>query len=86
MEEKIVYFEEPGRENTEETLRLAAERARLRGIINIVLASERGDTDRLAAAVFAGTGVKLVGDNGKLYSSFSSQEASFKAKHSGCYR
>jgi len=42
VEEKIVYFEEPGRENTEETLRLAAERARLRGISKIVLASTRG--------------------------------------------
>ena len=60
MEEKIVYFEEPGRGNTEETLRLAAEKARLRGISTIVLASTRGDTARLAAAVFAGTGVKLV--------------------------
>ena len=60
MEEKIVYFEEPGRENTEETLRLAAERARLRGISKIVLASTRGDTARLAAAMFAGTGVKRI--------------------------
>jgi len=60
MEEKIVYFEEPRRENTEETLRLAAEKARLRGISKIVLASTRGDTARLAAAVFADTGVKLV--------------------------
>ena len=60
MEEKIIYFEEPGRKNTEETLRLAAERARLRGISKIVLASTRGDTARLAAARFAGTGVKLV--------------------------
>jgi hypothetical protein len=60
VEEKIVYFEEPGRENTEETLRLAAERAGLRGISKIVLASTRGDTARLAAARLAGTGVKLV--------------------------
>jgi uncharacterized protein len=60
VEEKIVYFEEPGSGNTEETLRLAAERAKVRGIRKIVLASERGVTARLAAAVFVGTGVKLV--------------------------
>ena len=60
MEQKIVYFEEPGRENTEETLRLAAEQADLRRINKIVLASTRGDTARLAAARFADTGVKLV--------------------------
>ncbi len=60
MEEKIVYFETPGRENTEETLRLVAERARARGISKIVLASTRGDTARLAAERFAGKGIKMV--------------------------
>ena len=49
MEEKIVYFEKPGVGNTEETLRLAVERAQARGIKKIVLASTRGDTARLAA-------------------------------------
>ena len=34
MEEKIVYFEEPGVDNTETTLSLAAERAKARGIHN----------------------------------------------------
>ncbi len=60
LEEKIVYFEAPGRENTEETLRLVAERARARGISKIVLASTRGDTARLAADRFAGKGIKMV--------------------------
>jgi hypothetical protein len=32
MEEKITYFETVGLENTEATLRLAAERAQARGI------------------------------------------------------
>ena len=39
MEEKIVYFENRGAENTEETLELALERAKDRGISKIVLAS-----------------------------------------------
>lgn len=60
MEEKIVYFEKPGMENTEATLQLAAERARVRGIKKIVLASTRGDTARLAAGLWADNGIKIV--------------------------
>jgi hypothetical protein len=60
MEEKITYFEKMGLENTEETLRLAAERAKARGIKKIVLASTTGETARLAAERFAGTGIKMV--------------------------
>jgi hypothetical protein len=60
MEEKIVYFEEPGTGNTETTLRLAAERAKARGIKKIILASTRGDTARLAAELWDKTGIKMV--------------------------
>jgi hypothetical protein len=60
MEEKIVYFEEPGINNTETTLRLASERAKARGIKKIVIASTRGDTARQAAELWAGTGIKMV--------------------------
>jgi len=60
MEEKITYFETSGTENTEETLRLAAERAKARGIKKIVLASTRGETARLAMEKYAGTDIKLV--------------------------
>ncbi|MFC1921417.1 pyruvate kinase alpha/beta domain-containing protein [Chloroflexota bacterium] len=60
MEEKITYFEASGPDNTEETLRLAAERAKARGINKIVLASTRGDTARLAAEKYADSGIKMV--------------------------
>ncbi|HEY97650.1 MAG TPA: hypothetical protein G4O16_05660 [Dehalococcoidia bacterium] len=60
MEEKIVYFEKPGIENTEMTLRLAAERAKARGVKKIILASTRGDTARLAARLWTDTGIKIV--------------------------
>lgn len=60
LEEKIIYFEAPGMENTEETLRLVADRAKARGVTKIVLASTRGDTARLAADRFAGTEIKMV--------------------------
>jgi hypothetical protein len=58
--ESIVYFEEPGQQNTEETLALARARALARGIKKIVIASTRGDTAVLAAKVFAETGIKMV--------------------------
>jgi uncharacterized protein len=60
MEEKITYYEESGINNTENTLRLALERAKARGIKKIVLASTRGDTARLAAERLTGTGIKMV--------------------------
>ncbi|MFC1932288.1 hypothetical protein ACFLXU_01490 [Chloroflexota bacterium] len=60
MEEKIVYFEASGKENTPEVLRLVKERAQARGISKIVLASTRGDTARAAIDVFAGLGLCLV--------------------------
>ena len=60
MEEKIVYFEQPGIENTEMTLKLAAERARARGIKKVVLASTRGEVARLAARLWEKSGIKIV--------------------------
>lgn len=60
MEEKITYFEQPGIDNTETTLRLAEERARARGIKKILLASTRGDTARMAAKLWADSGIKIV--------------------------
>jgi hypothetical protein len=60
IEEKIVYFEKPGRRNTKKTLDLALERAKARGIGKIVLASTTGETALIAADHFNGTGVELV--------------------------
>jgi len=60
MEEKIVYFERPGKAHTQETLKLAIERAQARGIETMVVASTAGDTARAAAGAVAGTGIKLV--------------------------
>ena len=60
MEEKIVYFEKPGEDNTAEVLRLIKERAVARGIGKIVLASTRGDTARAAVEAFGGLDIRLV--------------------------
>jgi uncharacterized protein len=60
IEEKIVYFEQPGQQNTEITLKLALERAQARGIKRMVLASTRGDTALAAARLLSGSDIKLV--------------------------
>jgi uncharacterized protein len=60
MEEKIIYFDKPGKENTLEVLRAVKERARARGIRKIVMASTRGDTARTVASDLEGTGIQLV--------------------------
>ena len=44
MESKIVYFDNPGSENTEKVLHIAKQRAEELGIKTIVVASTRGDT------------------------------------------
>ena len=60
MEEKIIYFEKPGTENTDETLRISIERAKARGVRKIVLASTRGDTAKQAAGLLADSGIKMI--------------------------
>jgi len=51
---ETVYFEEPGKANTEETLKLAKKRAEALGIKNIVIASYTGYTGVLASEIFKG--------------------------------
>ncbi len=59
-EVKTVYFERQGKENTDETLRLAKERADQLGIRDIVLASSTGFTALKALEVFKGYNVVVV--------------------------
>jgi len=54
MELKTTYFENPGKENTEEVLRVARQRAEELGIKTIVVASTVGDTAVKATEVFSG--------------------------------
>lgn len=53
------YFENPGRENVNETLKLAKERTLQLGIKNVVIASTRGFTAGKAHDVFKDTDVVL---------------------------
>jgi hypothetical protein len=55
------YFQKQGPENTDETLRLARERADALGIMDIVIASYTGSTGAKASEVFSGHNLVVVG-------------------------
>jgi len=57
---KIIYFDSPGPENTEETLRAARERAEELGIKDVVVASTTGATGVKACEVFKGFNLVVV--------------------------
>ena len=60
MEAKTVYFERPGRENTDEVLRIVGQRARELGIKTVVVASTGGDTAVQAVEALKGLRVVIV--------------------------
>ncbi len=60
MEGRILYFETPGRANTEATLRAARQRAEALGIRQVVVASTHGYTAKQAKAIFAGLAVEII--------------------------
>ena len=60
LEQKIVYFDKPGKENTDEVLRIARKRAKELGIKNILVASTGGETAVKAVEVFKGLRVIIV--------------------------
>ena len=60
MEGKIVYFDKPGSDNTEEAFNIAKKRAEELGIKTIVVATTMGDTGARAAEFFKGLKVVVV--------------------------
>lgn len=60
MEEKIVYFEKPGKENTDATVKLAIDRAVERGIKYVVFASSTGYTAKKMLEYSKGKDLNLV--------------------------
>jgi hypothetical protein len=60
MEEKIVYFEKPGKSNTADVIQLVKERAQARGINRFVVASTRGATAKSFLEAVSGTDYRLV--------------------------
>lgn len=63
IEGRIVYFERPGRHNTNDTLRIARSRAEQLGIRTIAVASITGATGVSAVDVFEGFRVVVVTHN-----------------------
>jgi len=59
IQDKIVYFETPGRENTETALRLAVETAKQLNIKNIVLATTEGNTAKMMADSIEHEGITI---------------------------
>jgi hypothetical protein len=55
-----MYFEKPGKQNTEQTLTLAAARARELGIAEAVLATSKGDTAYRALEILKGIRIVVV--------------------------
>jgi len=60
MKNSILYFDQPGKANTEETLRFAYERAEQLNIRQIVLASTHGYTADMASKIFPTDEYKLI--------------------------
>lgn len=57
---EVIYFEEPGIKNTDETLRCAYKRAEELGIKDIVIASTTGETGVKACRVFSGFNIVVI--------------------------
>ena len=60
IERRTVYYEKPGKEDTETTLKLAKAYADTSGIRDIVVASTTGETGAAAARLFKGCNVVVV--------------------------
>ena len=60
VERKAVYFETPGKQNTESVLELVKNYAQAEGVRNIVVASTTGETGVKASKVFRGFNVVVV--------------------------
>jgi len=60
VERKVVYYSNPGKEHTEETLRVALGAARERGIETVLVSSTTGYTAEKAAELFKGSELRLV--------------------------
>jgi len=60
MEKTILYFEKPGKANTDETLSIARSRAEQLGIRQVVVASTHGYTARRAKKAFDGLNIEII--------------------------
>lgn len=55
-----MYFQKPGKQNTQSALKIAKEEAQRRGIPYLIVATTTGETGVLAGQLLHGTGIKLI--------------------------
>jgi uncharacterized protein len=60
MQKNVLYFEQPGKDNTEATLAAARARAAELGVRQVVVASSHGSTALRAKAIFDGLPVEII--------------------------
>lgn len=60
FERKVTYWEKPGKEHTEETLKIALRAAKERDINTVLISSTTGYTAVKAVEIFKDSGIKLV--------------------------
>lgn len=60
MEKKILYFEKPGTVNTDETIKVARQRAEILGIKQLIVASTHGYTAKRVKAIFGDLDVEVI--------------------------
>ncbi len=60
IERKVTYWEKPGKEHTEATLKIALEAAKERGIGTVIISSTTGNVALEAVKVFKKSGLKIV--------------------------
>jgi hypothetical protein len=60
MEKKTLYFESPGKANTDPTLNLVKERTQELGVGQVVVASTHGYTAKRASSILGDLGVKII--------------------------
>jgi hypothetical protein len=60
IERKVTYWEKAGKEHTEETLNIALEAAKERGIDTVLISSTTGYTAEKAVEIFKDSGLKLM--------------------------
>lgn len=61
MKTELLLFDEPGPQNTEETLAVARRRAEELRLQNVVVATSTGRTALMALDAFEGTGARIIG-------------------------
>lgn len=57
---KVTYWEKPGKEHTDETLKIALKAAKERGIDTVLVSSTTGYTAKRALNIFKDSGLELV--------------------------